>query len=47
MLLIVVIVLLLFFIIPRCKCCAKIFVGGGCTKELEDAEVETALESPG
>jgi len=46
MLLMVVIVLLLFFTMPLCKCCANMFVGGGCTKELEDIVVGMALEGP-
>ena len=31
---------------PRCKCCAKMLVGGGCTEELEDAEIDPALDGP-
>ena len=46
MLFMVVIVLLLFFTMPLCKCCANMFVGGGCTNELEDIVVGMALEDP-
>lgn len=42
----VFVVMLLFFDNPRCKCWAKMFVGGGWTIELEDADVDTAFDDP-